>query len=175
MSVLPISSPALSRQVSDSVANYLDVPDFSALWSPDTCPEKLLIILAWSLAVDIWDEDWPEQVKRNVVGTALDVHRMRGTTHALQEAVRAQGYTAKIKYWFDDSDIQKGMFRVAVNTSEQHVGDQFYKTMLKTIANNKRGTLHLDKFEIKSSVTAKVNVGCHVSRGIHFHYSARES
>lgn len=51
----------------------------SAVADPVRCPVDLLGYLAWSRSVDVWNEDWPEAMKRYVVGRAFQDHRLKGT------------------------------------------------------------------------------------------------
>ena len=69
-----------------------DVSDVKTLMNPRTCPAHLLTWLAWSFSVDVWDESWPEETKRNVIATSPSIHRRKGTLGAIQDAIRVAGY-----------------------------------------------------------------------------------
>lgn len=74
----------------------LDVP-LDRLWDPARCPAELLPWLAWTLSVEDWDSAWPEWRKREVVGGAIALHRMRGTVAAVRRVLQITGYgSAKI-------------------------------------------------------------------------------
>ncbi|MCB8835936.1 phage tail protein I [Aurantimonas sp. VKM B-3413] len=49
------------------------------LWDPWTCAEAELPILAWAWSVDIWDEAWSTNRKRQVIAESIPFHRAKGT------------------------------------------------------------------------------------------------
>src|SRR4051812_24387267 len=64
----------------------LSVP-LRELWDPWKCPMEFLPWLAWALSVDIWDDEWSEPKKRQVVATALPRLQRKGTPAGLREYV----------------------------------------------------------------------------------------
>ncbi|MFD5465909.1 phage tail protein I [Kitasatospora sp. NPDC127059] len=67
------------------VFNTLD--NLPAYFRPRLAPVDFLDWLATWVAVDI-DPDWPEEVRRAVVGRAVELHRWRGTRRGLAERLR---------------------------------------------------------------------------------------
>lgn len=65
-----------------------------------TCPEALLPYLAYEVAVDEWDEEWPTQTKRDVIAQSIEVKRVKGTYGAVQRAVSALGLPARVQEWY---------------------------------------------------------------------------
>jgi hypothetical protein len=57
----------------------LDTDRLRRLWDPNRCHIDDLPYLAWSLSVDLWDPDWPEEKKRSVAANAVAHHRVKGT------------------------------------------------------------------------------------------------
>ena len=87
-----------------STARLGDVPvPLRPLWNPETCPLEILPWLAWSLSVDTWDPNWPENIKRAVVGAAVDTARRKGTAKAVKDALAALGASTTIVEWFGTS------------------------------------------------------------------------
>ena len=64
----------------------------ATLWDPAAAPAPLLPWLAHSLSVDVWDPAWPEGIKRQVIGSSVEVHRIKGTRRAVRLALEAAGY-----------------------------------------------------------------------------------
>lgn len=54
------------------------------LWRPGSCPEALLPYLAWALSVDVWQQDWPVEKKRDVVRSSFEMHRLKGTLEGIR-------------------------------------------------------------------------------------------
>lgn len=90
-SILPANSTEFERALEKTVSRIL--PErIETLWNPDTCPVEFLGYLAWGLAIDIWDDQWTETTKRDVVRQSIHVHQHRGTPGALKQALQAMGY-----------------------------------------------------------------------------------
>lgn len=92
-SILPPTSTPIELAFELAIAKTR--PDLSAiptLMNPDTCPEHLLIWLAWAFSVDEWDDYWDGGTKREVIRQSVNIQRMKGTLTAVKEALRAGGY-----------------------------------------------------------------------------------
>lgn len=59
------------------------------LWNVDTCPVHLLPWLAWAFSVEVWEHDWSEEIKRNVIRNAIEVHRIKGIRRSVELALEA--------------------------------------------------------------------------------------
>lgn len=90
--LLPPNASRLERAVDAASARLdgLDVP-LRHLWNPARCPLALLPWLAWSLAVESWDPDWPPALKRRACAEAFLVHREKGTVAAINRVLRLIG------------------------------------------------------------------------------------
>jgi len=90
--LLPNNSTEFERDLDASCSRIAHVPNpIASLWNPATCPVNLLGYLAWGLSVDEWDESWSEQVKRDTVAEAVEIHRHKGTVHAIKVALEKAG------------------------------------------------------------------------------------
>ena len=165
MSLLPDTSGDLERRLEALGERYEFENPTSDLWNPWQCPESALIYLAWALSVDNWSEDWPLEVRREVVAKSLDIHRMKGTAKGLQDALNTLKRPMTALYWHQDPNIPKGKFRVKVQATGAVVDTRFYAETLAVINENKRGTLHLDKLEIQSATRAALGVAAVVKVG----------
>lgn len=58
---------------------------------PWACPADQLAFLAWSLSLELWDEDWPELKKRQVCARALQLHRSKTTLAGIRAHVALVG------------------------------------------------------------------------------------
>lgn len=101
-SLLPNTYPATERAIDerlDAVCG-LDFPN-ADLFNPDLCPAHLLGYLAWALSVDEWDDAWAESIKRNVCRMAMEVHRHKGTKHAIVQALASLDAAVDMVEWFE--------------------------------------------------------------------------
>ncbi|MCW2395175.1 MULTISPECIES: phage tail protein I [unclassified Sphingobium] len=119
MSLLPPNASALELGLEAAVTGQaLPVP-LRALWSPQSCPEALLPWLAWALSVDEWDASWPVSVRRQVVASAIAVHRRKGTLAAVRAAVAALGGSISIREWWETEPMgEPGTFSLILALSE---------------------------------------------------------
>lgn len=71
--------------------------------SVSEAPVAYLPYLAWERSVDVYDPVWPEAIKRAVIAAAPEVHRYKGTRHAVETAMRALSIEAEIVEWWQAS------------------------------------------------------------------------
>lgn len=122
----PTNIGNLFRIMADAEAIHMGAIDINidTLWDPYKCPLELLPFLAWALSVDNWDDDWPEEIKRNVVAAAPEVHRKKGTVYAVEKALDAFDMSYKIVEWWQQEPIgRRGTFNITV-----YVGTTIYNS-----------------------------------------------
>lgn len=101
ISILPSNSTPLERAIEQSIVSTQQLKiEINLLWNPDKCLEHLLPWLAWAYSVDVWDDQWPEQTKRNVIKASLRVHSQKGSIGSIKRALHAAGY--------GDAEIREG-------------------------------------------------------------------
>ncbi|MFJ7250641.1 phage tail protein [Kitasatospora sp. NPDC098652] len=66
---------------------FATLDNLSAYFRPELAPADFLDWLASWVAVEV-DPAWPEEVRRAVVGRAVELHRWRGTRRGLTERLR---------------------------------------------------------------------------------------
>ena len=147
-SLLPPNATPEERSLSEGVARLSDVPvTLRELWNPDTCPESLLPWLAWALSVDVWDSAWAEDKKRQVIKTAIAVHRRKGTPFAIEEAFKAVNIQAKVEEWPEyDGDPYK--FKLVVDVMDEGLDAAAYSTINQIISQTKNVRSHLDSLDV---------------------------
>lgn len=98
VSVLPPHSSGLEAgiETGGTIPVRQEVP---ATWNVETCPVELLPWLGHALSVDTWSDTWQETKKRAVIRASIDVHRQKGTLYAVQRAINALGFTARVVEW----------------------------------------------------------------------------
>ncbi len=91
--LLPPNATALERRVEATLKPRFDIdPGIRLVWNPQDVPMHMLPFLAHAFSVDLWDENWSEEAKRNVTDESLAIHRRKGTQGAIKDALRAAGY-----------------------------------------------------------------------------------
>lgn len=123
--ILPTSASELNRLMaatevafSDGIENFI-----GKMWSPYECPVEFLPYLAWALSVDLYEDEWPEEVKRDVIAASPIVHRFKGTRFAVERALKALGVTTKIVEWHLAEPVaRRGTFEIKVYANK-HIVD----------------------------------------------------
>lgn len=115
MTLLPPNAFPIERALDAVEAAALDalpVP-VGDVWSPTRCPAPLLPWLAWGVSIDIWDTNWPEQVKRDAIAGAIDEQRRKGTKRAVRNALDRIDPLIGLTEWFEDpANLQPFTFRL---------------------------------------------------------------
>ncbi|TDE34123.1 phage tail protein I [Antarcticimicrobium sediminis] len=95
--------------------------------NPQIVDARLLDHLAWEESVDVWDFDWPDDVKRNVVAASVEVHLLKGTPHAIKLILAVFDVDTELLEWFEQDGIQDGLepgsFRVTAYAGRSLYGD----------------------------------------------------
>jgi phage tail P2-like protein len=101
-SILPPNATRIQRALEGTLAAIVaDIPiPLRDLASPDRCPIALLPYLAWSLSIDSWSSDWPEQVKRARVRRAIEIQRRKGTAQSVRAVVESFGGAVALREWW---------------------------------------------------------------------------
>jgi len=117
--LLPPNASDLEKALADAVAlPAVDMPH-RRIWSPWTCPPALLPYLAWTFSVDEWDPAWPLSVRRQIVASAIEVHRRKGTLSAVRAAVAAFGGSISIREWWEmEPPGEPGSFSLVLALAE---------------------------------------------------------
>lgn len=102
--LLPPNSRPLERAIDAAGEARLQAltVDIRHLWNPALCPLSWLPVLAWTLGVENWRSDWPEETKRAVIAATPRIKRLKGTVAAVRSAVQAVAGAAPVRIieWF---------------------------------------------------------------------------
>lgn len=91
--LLPPNATPFERAMEAVIAGRQGLPAelVSAALDPARCPEPLLPFLAWDLGADIWEDDWPVEKKRDVLGRIWQLHRLKTTPAGIRAHVALTG------------------------------------------------------------------------------------
>lgn len=111
---------------------------------PLTAPASVLPWLAWERSVDIWNKDWTEQQKRQVINTSLYNHSIKGTVESLELALNSLGFPVFVQEWFNMVPVGKPYtFKLYIQTSQDSISATDYKELFKVVRNYKNLRSHL--------------------------------
>ena len=154
--LLPPNATPLERAVDAASARLdeLEIP-LRDLWNPARCPLALLPWLAWTLAVESWDPDWPADLKRRACAEAFLVHREKGTYAAIRRILRLIGAIWKYVEG-PDGGLATMTAKVSILNSESIALDDI-ADVRAALDRAKRASLHLE-VEIESGFAASAHL-----------------
>lgn len=96
----------------------IDPSVIETLWNAWRCPSAFLPFLAYALSVDLWDDAWDENRKRQAIADSPEYHRLKGTRHAVEMAVATLGRPAQLVEWHEVfPERRRGTFEIRVPTA----------------------------------------------------------
>lgn len=104
-SILPPNSTELERALEALIGARIDdirVP-LRDLWSAQNCRENLLPWLAWGLSIDQWDANWPLNIRRARVASAIAIQRIKGTAKSVLDVVASFGGQVVVREWWQET------------------------------------------------------------------------
>lgn len=159
-SLLPHNATTLEHALAHVGAKATDLPIIlRSLWNPETCPLNLLPWLAWAWSVDDWDDNWTERQKRDTVGQALAVQRIKGTTGAVKRALGALGIPVRIQEWFNQTPAGAPYtFRLLLDVDQAPLTKTDLGRLLDVVSNTKNLRSHLESVLIILTSQARTHV-----------------
>ncbi|MFT9180366.1 MAG: phage tail protein I [Zymomonas mobilis] len=102
-SLLPPNSTSLERAIEKTSARNFELPaeHIKEIWNPDACPTDLLPYCAVNNGLNQWSDDWPDNVKRQRIASAIEIARHMGTVKSIKDVVEAFGGAVVMREWFE--------------------------------------------------------------------------
>lgn len=121
------------------------------IWSRlDDLSGPILDLLADQLSVDEWDPDWKDDQKRQVVKSAMSIHRRKGTPWAIEAAFQAVGLSVQVEEWFQyGGDPYK--FRLSMDAGYDGLSMESVERVATVTAVNKNTRSELDGLVIRAA------------------------
>lgn len=124
---LPPTATPLAQALDILEERLFGLPVQMITKDPWTVDVALLDHLAWEHSVDVWDLDWPDDVKRRVIAASSEVHRFKGTPFAIKSALAAFDVDTELMEWWEAEGVGSGMeagsFRVTAYAGRALYGD----------------------------------------------------
>ena len=147
--LLPPNATALLKDLDAVISRRFSLLNTDVLrWlaHPDKCPSDIIPWLAWAMSVDVWDNNWNDSTKRNVIRESVQVHKNKGTLGALKRALAAFVFAdIKIEEWFEYAGTPYN-FRVYAIFREDGLSMTDAELILSTIMQTKNLRSKLEYF-----------------------------
>jgi len=164
-SLLPLNSTLLERAIEGATDDLTPAP-LRSLYSPQTCPARLLPFLAWECSVDRWDESWPEAAKRAAISASYYIHAHKGTIGALRRVVEPLGYLIEVLEWWQTvPEGVPGTFALKVGVLDTGITEEMYQELTWLIDDAKPLTRHLTGLAISLETTGGFYVAACLTEG----------
>lgn len=161
--LLPPNATELERaleKLATVVIDGIDVP-IRDLMSPERCPESHLPWLAWFLSVDQWSADWPLNVRRARVASAIAIQRIKGTARSVIDVVSSFGGDVIVREWFQfNPPRDPHTFDLTVTLGGQSAGaptSEFIDAVIAEVSRTKPVRSHFD-FTVAQSARARIGL-----------------
>lgn len=91
--ILPSNATKYERTLANQLNRLLalDTERLHHLWDPYKCHIDDLPFLAWAFSVDVWDSDWDEEKKRNIVANSIAMHKLKTTQAGIDTYLTSVG------------------------------------------------------------------------------------
>ena len=111
---------------------------------PMSAQVQVLPWMAWERSVDVWNKNWSDAQKRQVIKTSLYNHSIKGTVESLELALNSLGFPVIVQEWFNMVPMGKPYtFKLYIKTSQDNVSVTDYKDLLKVVRAYKNLRSHL--------------------------------
>jgi len=155
-SLLPLNRTPLESALEAAADEDLAIM-LRRLYNPDTCPARLLYLLAWAWSVDRWDDRWSEAVKRSVIRSSFYVHAHKGTIGALRRVVEPFGYLIEVVEWWQTvPQGVPGTFALKVGVAEEGISEETYQELSALIDDARPVSRHMTGLAISLETAGRL-------------------
>jgi phage tail P2-like protein len=154
--------PVFDEEFRLLVADTARIQLFKAMASQS---DEVLDELAWQFNVDFYDQGMAIDAKRELIGSALYWHSVKGTPHAVERVVAIVFGDATVEEWFDYGGAP---FHFRVGSLGGKFPDvQKYADLVRMVRVVKRASAILEMFEIQQSGQQTLTIGGAMQIGQH--------
>lgn len=164
-SILPPNHTAVEAALEQAILKGKpNLAPIAQLMDPSTCPADLLGWLAWAFSVDVWDANWTEKTKRDVIRNSIAIHRIKGTVGSVRRALGTIGIRTDISEWFEYGGVPH-TFRIDafaddIFASDFQIDPKLFETVSRIIENVKPVYTHFTlRIGEKHGATVDLNTG----------------
>lgn len=116
--LVPSNHTHLERALAEALAPLaaIDPQPMETLWNAWRCPSAFLPFLAYALSVDLWEDGWDENTKRQAIAESPAYHRLKGARRAVEVAASTIGRAIELVEWHEASPPRRrGTFEIRVS------------------------------------------------------------
>lgn len=151
-SLLPPNSTQLERNLTEAGKDAFALPSIRILKDIDQVPAQFLPFIAYQRSVDYWDDHWQDALKREVIKSAKEQHKIKGTAAAIKRALEPFGYEVKLIEWFKASpELTPGTFNLELDLIGKPLSQEVFNEVNRLVSDAKSVARHLGNLTITAN------------------------
>lgn len=151
-SLLPPNSTELERNLTEVGKAAFDLPSIRIIKNIDAIPSQFLPFIAWQRSVDYWDDNWQDAIKRSVIKSSKEQHKIKGTAAAIRRALEPFGYEVKLIEWFKaEPNLTPGTFNLELDLIGKSLSQEVFNEVNRLVSDAKSVARHLGNLTITSN------------------------
>ena len=119
------------QKIENQIINVLILPRIDQISNPE-----LLDLLAWQFHIEGYELAQTVEEKRNLIKSAIELHRYKGTKYAIKKVLEALGLEGQVKEWFEYNG-QPYRFRVELGVTNRQITPELRNKLVKLIEDYK--------------------------------------
>lgn len=142
--LMPPNSTVLEKNLAEVGQDAFDLASIKVIRDIPNVPAQFLSFIAYQNSVDYWDENWQDSLKRQMIKTSRDQHKIKGTTAAIKRSLEPFGYEVKLIEWFQvEPNLIPGTFNLELNMIGKSLNAETYSEINRLVSESKAASRHL--------------------------------
>jgi len=142
--LLPPNSTLLERNLAEVCKDAFGLSSIRVIKNIDEVPTQFLPFIAYQKSVDYWDDNWQDALKRKVIKSSKEQHKIKGTTAAIKKALEPFGYEVNLIEWFQvEPNLVPGTFNLELNVIGKSLTAETYSEINRLVSESKAASRHL--------------------------------
>lgn len=157
-SLLPPNSTQLERNLTEVGKDAFELPSIRVIKNIDQVPAQFLPFIAYQKSVDYWDDHWQDALKRKVIKSSKEQHKIKGTAAAIRRALEPFGYEVKLIEWFKASpELTPGTFNLELDLIGKPLSQEVFNEVNRLVSDAKSAARHLGSLTITANPVLNIH------------------
>lgn len=151
-SLLPPNSTTLERNLTKIGQDAFDLSSIRIIKDIDLVPQQFLPFIAYQKSVDYWDDSWQDALKRKVIQSSKEQHKIKGTAASIRRALEPFGYEVNLIEWFQaQPNLTPGTFNLELDLIGKSLDQEVYNEVNRLVSDAKAASRHLGNLTIATN------------------------
>lgn len=151
-SLLPPNSTTLERNLTEIGQDAFDLSSIRIIKDINLVPQQFLPFIAYQKSVDYWDDSWQDALKRKVIQSSKEQHKIKGTAAAIRRALEPFGYEVNLIEWFQaQPNLTPGTFNLELDLIGKSLDQEVYNEVNRLVSDAKAASRHIGNLTIATN------------------------